>query len=48
MPLFDGGRREAGVLRANVQWDAAAASYREQLLVAFRGVENKLAIAMAT
>ena len=42
LPIFDGGRREAGVLSANAQWDAAAASYREQVLVAFRDVEDQL------
>ena len=43
LPLFDGGRREAGVQNANAQWDAAAASYREQVLVAFQDVEDQLA-----
>ncbi|MEP7102334.1 MAG: efflux transporter outer membrane subunit, partial [Burkholderiales bacterium] len=42
LPVFDGGRREAGVQNANAQWDAAAASYREQVLVAFREVEDQL------
>jgi len=42
LPVFDGGRREAGVKGANAQWDAAAASYREQVLVAFRDVEDQL------
>lgn len=42
LPLFDGGRREAGVQSANAQWDAAAAGYREQVLVAFRDVEDQL------
>lgn len=42
LPVFDGGRREAGVQSANAQWDAAAASYREQVLVAFRDVEDQL------
>jgi outer membrane protein, multidrug efflux system len=42
LPVFDGGRREAGVMSANAQWDAAAASYREQVLVAFRDVEDQL------
>ena len=43
LPLFDGGRREAGVQNANAVWDAAAASYREQVLVAFQDVEDQLA-----
>jgi outer membrane protein, multidrug efflux system len=42
LPIFDGGRREAGALSAQAQWDAAAASYREQVLVAFREVEDQL------
>ena len=43
LPVFDGGRREAGVQNANAAWDAAAASYREQVLVAFQDVEDQLA-----
>jgi len=42
LPVFDGGRRAAGVQNANAQWDAAAASYREQVLVAFKDVEDQL------
>ncbi|MGH8788903.1 MAG: efflux transporter outer membrane subunit [Cupriavidus necator] len=42
LPLFDGGRREAGVQGAQAQLDAALASYRGQLLVAFREVEDQL------
>lgn len=42
MPLFDGGRNEAGVQRASAELDAAVASYREQVLVAFRDVEDQL------
>jgi multidrug efflux system outer membrane protein len=42
LPVFDGGRREAGVQDANAQWDAAAAGYREQVLVAFQDVEDQL------
>jgi multidrug efflux system outer membrane protein len=42
LPLFDGGRRNAAVQGANAQWDAAAASYREQVLVAFKDVEDQL------
>lgn len=42
LPVFDGGRREAGVQNANALWDAAAAGYREQVLVAFQEVENQL------
>jgi len=43
LPVFDGGRREAGVQNANAAWDAAAAGYREQVLVAFQDVEDQLA-----
>ncbi|WP_171019804.1 efflux transporter outer membrane subunit [Hydrogenophaga sp. 2FB] len=42
LPLFDGGRREAGVQGAQAQLDAAAASYRGQVLNAFREVEDQL------
>jgi multidrug efflux system outer membrane protein len=43
LPVFDGGRREAGVLGANANWEAAAAAYREQVLVAYQEVEDRLA-----
>ena len=43
LPVFDGGRREAGIQTANAQWDIAAATYREQVLGAFRDVEDQLA-----
>ncbi|MEJ8854684.1 efflux transporter outer membrane subunit [Variovorax robiniae] len=43
LPLFDGGRREAGLKGASAQLDGALASYREQVLVAFREVEDQLA-----
>ncbi|MDB5885858.1 MAG: efflux system, outer rane lipoprotein NodT family [Polaromonas sp.] len=42
LPLFDGGRREAGVQSANAEMDIALADYREQILVAFRDVEDQL------
>jgi multidrug efflux system outer membrane protein len=42
LPVFDAGRREAGVQAADAQWDAAAASYRDQVLGAFRDVEDQL------
>ena len=43
LPLFDGGRREAGVRFASGDMDAAVAQYREQVLVAVRDVEDQLA-----
>jgi outer membrane protein, multidrug efflux system len=42
LPVFDGGRREAGVQGASAQLDEAVARYREQILVAFRDVEDQL------
>jgi multidrug efflux system outer membrane protein len=42
LPIFDGGRREAGVQNARGEMDAALANYREQILVAFRDVEDQL------
>jgi multidrug efflux system outer membrane protein len=42
LPIFDGGRREAGIQNAHAQMDASIARYREQILVAFRDVEDQL------
>jgi multidrug efflux system outer membrane protein len=42
LPEFDGGRRAAGVQSATAEMDAATARYREQVLVAFRDVEDQL------
>jgi outer membrane protein, multidrug efflux system len=42
LPLLDGGRREAGVQSAAAQADEAAARYREQVLAAFKDVEDQL------
>jgi multidrug efflux system outer membrane protein len=42
LPIFDGGRREAGVNSAQAQLEGAAASYRGQVLTAFREVEDQL------
>jgi multidrug efflux system outer membrane protein len=42
LPVFDGGRREAGVQNATARMDEAVARYREQVLVAFRDVEDQL------
>lgn len=43
LPLFDGGRREAEVGDAAAQADEVAAAYREQVLQAFKDVEDQLA-----
>jgi multidrug efflux system outer membrane protein len=43
LPVLDGGRREAGVNNATAQLDESIARYREQVLVAFRDVEDQLA-----
>jgi multidrug efflux system outer membrane protein len=42
LPIFDGGRREAGIRGSHAQLDEAVARYREQVLVAFRDVEDQL------
>ena len=42
LPVFDGGRREAGVQSASAQLDGALANYRAQVLVAFKEVEDQL------
>jgi len=43
LPIFDGGRREAGIANAQGELDVALARYREQVLVAFKEVEDELA-----
>ncbi len=43
LPIFDGGRREAGVQSAQAQLDGQLARYRGQVLDAFRDVEDQLA-----
>ena len=42
LPVFDGGRRNAAIDNARGEMDAAIARYREQILVAFRDVEDQL------
>jgi len=42
LPIFDGGRREAGIEAAAAQSGAASAAYRESILVAFQDVEDEL------
>jgi outer membrane protein, multidrug efflux system len=43
LPIFDGGRRKAGVQAADAELESAVAGYREQVLVAFKDVEDQLA-----
>ena len=42
LPIFDGGRRKAGIEASRAEFDAAVAQYRDQVLVAFREVEDQL------
>jgi multidrug efflux system outer membrane protein len=42
LPVFDGGRRAAGVQSAQAELDASIATYRDQILGAFRDVEDQL------
>ena len=42
VPILDGGRRKAGTDSANAELEGAVATYREQVLVAFREVEDQL------
>jgi multidrug efflux system outer membrane protein len=42
LPIFDGGRREAGLQNASAQLDEVLAGYREQVLTAFKDVEDQL------
>jgi outer membrane protein, multidrug efflux system len=43
LPIFDGGRRKADLTRARAQYDEQVANYRQQVLNAFREVEDSLA-----
>ena len=45
LPLFDGGRRKAGLRQARAQFDESAAAYRTTVIGAFREVEDALAAA---
>jgi multidrug efflux system outer membrane protein len=42
LPIFDGGRRSAELERSRAELDVTLAQYREQVLVAFRDVEDQL------
>jgi multidrug efflux system outer membrane protein len=42
LPVFDGGKRRAGIEAASAELDGTLAAYREQVLVAFRDVEDQL------
>lgn len=43
VPIFDGGRRKANLAQARSRYDEDVAQYRQQVLVAFREVEDNLA-----
>lgn len=43
LPVFDGGRRDAGIAQSQAELQAAVARLREQMLVAFKDVEDELA-----
>src|SRR6185437_10447338 len=43
VPLFDDGRRKANLAQARSKYDEDVAQYRQQVLVAFREVEDNLA-----
>lgn len=43
LPIFDGGRREAGLQQARARYEADVAQYRETVLTAFRETEDSLA-----
>ncbi|MBI3348219.1 MAG: efflux transporter outer membrane subunit [Burkholderiales bacterium] len=42
LPLFDGGRREAGVNTAKTQLEGSSIAFREQFLLALKDVEDQL------
>lgn len=42
MPIFDGGRNKANLARADADYEAQVANYRQKVLVGFQEVENSL------
>ncbi|MBS0453766.1 MAG: efflux transporter outer membrane subunit [Proteobacteria bacterium] len=42
LPIIDGGRRDADLQGANAQFDEQMAAYRQQVLAAFKDVEDQL------
>lgn len=42
LPIFDGGRRQAGVDTAKAQLDGSSIAFREQFLLALKDVEDQL------
>ena len=42
LPLFDGGRRDAGIGAAQAQLDGSVIAFREQFLLALKDVEDQL------
>jgi multidrug efflux system outer membrane protein len=42
LPIFDGGRRSANLAKARAKLDEDVAQYRQQVLVAFKEVEDSL------
>ncbi|WP_287495708.1 efflux transporter outer membrane subunit [Pandoraea sp. CB10b_02] len=42
LPIFDGGARSGNLVRARAQYEEDVANYRQQVLVAFREVEDNL------
>lgn len=42
MPLFDGGRNHSNLERADANYEALVANYRQQVLVGFQDVEDNL------
>jgi multidrug efflux system outer membrane protein len=42
LPLLDGGRNKAGLARADADYEAVVANYRQQVLIGFQDVEDNL------